>query len=657
MLTRRSVRPVKDGPSQDLSSPDEIDLAAAGDFQIGRLEVQPSILQVHFDGAGATLEPRVMQLLVALANASEAVVSRDQLVDLCWAGRAVSEDAINRGVAKVRKLGSDSRAFEIETIPRVGYRLRETGSRPTRGKRFGSFRWLAIAAAAIAVVILAIALLLPRGGGPNTVQPRVAVLGFSSLNSGVESQHFADSIAAAVSDALVTTDADVVALSQPTAESARKAGADFLISGSVRSEGDSIHVAARIAMARTGDTLLGATFDMPSNEAAAAPDRLATWAADSVGSWSWILRFERDPDRIAALIQIQRYWYEDDVRAYHLSRDLAERAPNSGAAQWAFAAIVPFALSDLPESDRREAVEAARAAGRRAHALLPEAGDLAMMDCGLAPPGQFVFTAACEDRVQKALKLDPDAYYLPLFYAAGLGETGRYTMAEPVSRKALAAAPFSANRVVQRLLILSMLPPHADSQAEVLAREAAARRQWASPTPVDTIRYQVLLGRGAMDQAEGMLRDPHTSAMIETDAGGPAHLVFRAIHSRKPEDIRAAGAACGPRWMPPDLVFGTCITGLAVLDDLDDVFSLAERGYGDHVCCSTSQVEQNWLLTGGQTYPRQYLFGGAMAKVRADPRFIDIARRTGLLAYWKSGRPPDFCSSEQAPVCDLLNSK
>jgi hypothetical protein len=46
-----------------------------------------------------------------------------------------------------------------------------------------------------------------------------------------------------------------------------------------------------------------------------------------------------------------------------------------------------------------------------------------------------------------------------------------------------------------------------------------------------------------------------------------------------------------------------------------------------------------------------------MAPVRAQRRFIEIARRTGLLAYWKSGHPPDFCSFERAPVCELLRSK
>ncbi|WP_297695100.1 hypothetical protein, partial [Phenylobacterium sp.] len=42
------------------------------------------------------LEPRVMQVLVALARERGEIVSRDDLIASCWAGRIVGEDAINR---------------------------------------------------------------------------------------------------------------------------------------------------------------------------------------------------------------------------------------------------------------------------------------------------------------------------------------------------------------------------------------------------------------------------------------------------------------------------------------------------------------------------------------------------------------------------------
>jgi len=102
-------------------------LADEDDFRIGDIFVRPSLREVEAGGARESLEPRVMQVLVALARANSAVLSRDELIRQCWGGRIVGEDAINRCVSKVRQLSDlgGSKAFEVETIPRVGYRLRQ----------------------------------------------------------------------------------------------------------------------------------------------------------------------------------------------------------------------------------------------------------------------------------------------------------------------------------------------------------------------------------------------------------------------------------------------------------------------------------------------------------------------------------------------------
>lgn len=104
----------------------EIDLAREGDFLLGQLQVRPSLREVAApSGRTETVEPRVMQVLVALARASGAVVSRDQLIESCWGGRIVGEDAINRCIAKVRKVAEldGNQSFSVETVARVGYRL------------------------------------------------------------------------------------------------------------------------------------------------------------------------------------------------------------------------------------------------------------------------------------------------------------------------------------------------------------------------------------------------------------------------------------------------------------------------------------------------------------------------------------------------------
>lgn len=109
-----------------------VDLAQEPDFTLGDLAVRPSSREVEQGGGREVLEPRVMQVLVLLARHRGQVVSRDRLIEACWAGRVVGEDAINRCIARVRRLAETRGAFSIETIARVGYRLavREAPAQP-----------------------------------------------------------------------------------------------------------------------------------------------------------------------------------------------------------------------------------------------------------------------------------------------------------------------------------------------------------------------------------------------------------------------------------------------------------------------------------------------------------------------------------------------
>jgi Tol biopolymer transport system component/DNA-binding winged helix-turn-helix (wHTH) protein len=110
--------------TSDIPAP--IDLAAEVEFTLRDIHVHPASCELRAGDRRQTVEPRVMQVLVALSRARDTVASRDELIRLCWGGRIVGDDAINGCIAKVRKLAglSDPLVFKIETIPRVGYRLR-----------------------------------------------------------------------------------------------------------------------------------------------------------------------------------------------------------------------------------------------------------------------------------------------------------------------------------------------------------------------------------------------------------------------------------------------------------------------------------------------------------------------------------------------------
>ena len=94
-------------------------------FELGAVMVHPATRQIVRNGRSETLEPRIMQVLVAFAQSEGEIVGHDDLIERCWEGRIVGENAIHRAVSKVRDLGLNfaGGSFAIETITKVGYRM------------------------------------------------------------------------------------------------------------------------------------------------------------------------------------------------------------------------------------------------------------------------------------------------------------------------------------------------------------------------------------------------------------------------------------------------------------------------------------------------------------------------------------------------------
>lgn len=139
-----------------------INLAHVAPFRLGQVEVFPATRQLVRGGQRETLEPRVMQVLVALAEAKGEVLTRGELVERCWGGRIVGENAINRVISRIRHVAADfgMASFQLETITKVGYRMVIAGAPPApapppplllaSGPRMDRRLWLGGAAALIA---------------------------------------------------------------------------------------------------------------------------------------------------------------------------------------------------------------------------------------------------------------------------------------------------------------------------------------------------------------------------------------------------------------------------------------------------------------------------------------------------------------------------
>lgn len=101
------------------------DLAERADFRFGEAAISPSTHYIRGPGGETSVEPLIMQVLLALCDAEGRVVSREALFKRCWGNVTVGEDSLNRIIAETRRITRTIApgSFAIETIRRTGYSL------------------------------------------------------------------------------------------------------------------------------------------------------------------------------------------------------------------------------------------------------------------------------------------------------------------------------------------------------------------------------------------------------------------------------------------------------------------------------------------------------------------------------------------------------
>jgi DNA-binding winged helix-turn-helix (wHTH) protein len=88
--------------------------------RFGRIAVEPGRRQLLVDGHPVKVGARAFDVLMALIERRERVVSKDELLNLVWPGVTVEEGNLQVHIAALRKLlGADA----IATIPGRGYQF------------------------------------------------------------------------------------------------------------------------------------------------------------------------------------------------------------------------------------------------------------------------------------------------------------------------------------------------------------------------------------------------------------------------------------------------------------------------------------------------------------------------------------------------------
>ena len=243
-----------------------IHLAREPAIRLGALVIEPALRRVaHDDGREEIVEPRVMQVLVALVRAAGGIVTRDDLLATCWHGVVVGEDAINRVLSRLRRLadGIGEGQFKLETVTKVGYRLvLGDHARPVK-----------IAEPTVVVA------------KPVATDTLLAVLAFDNLSADPELAYFCDGLSEEILQTVARgTELKVIGRSssfqfrgagKAAKNIAAELGATHALDGSVRRNGPRVRIAAHLIECAGGTALWSGTFDRDLTDIFALQDEIA----------------------------------------------------------------------------------------------------------------------------------------------------------------------------------------------------------------------------------------------------------------------------------------------------------------------------------------------------------------------------------------------
>jgi TolB-like protein len=591
--------------------PISIDLAREAGFALGAVEVRPSTRELIAGGRPEILEPRVMQVLIALARRRGQVVSRDDLITACWGGRAVSEDAIQRCIAALRRVAETQGGFSVTTVTRVGYRL--DPSEPTAAK---------------------------------PASPLLAVLAFDDLSGDADMAYFADG----VSEEILQTLAGVAGVKvigrgssfqfrgadKAAARIATALNATHILDGSVRRSGTQVRITTHLIDCASETTLWSDRFDRDLSNIFVVQDEIA--AAVAAG-----LKVVFAPKQPSQTVDPAAYDLYLRAREMEFARSDAETTAVAVALLEQATALAPtFArawamLATLRAAQLRYSAHGQPYAAMRAKIV--EAVEAALeRDPGLGHPYQtlarlepFGHYAEREALHRKALSVAPNDPLVLTSAGFFSAEVGRVHEALGYGKQAFDLDPMQIGTTYTYVSLLSFAGRHEesfalmdrlraawpDSEMVVFAAIAGAAQlaDWArfdtlmKTSPVELTQSERF--RGIRWLARN-LRDPDPQSLA------------RGLERRR-EELDRTGT------IPLDW-----LTTLHRLGLTDQTFELIDRASFAYMF----DPEQSWAsgrTTGGVIFDLS-----ANAGMIRDPRFVRLCAKLGLCDYWlQTERWPD----------------
>ena len=538
-------------------------------FTLHELVVDPDAGEVAGPAGREKLDPKVMDVLVMLAQHAGHVVLREDLLARLWPGSVVTDDALTRCIYELRRqlslAGGDERfKAMLETIPKRGYRLNGevrpvVATQPVLATPRP--KWLVAAVSAAVVVAAASWFALGQRAEQAPGMYSVAVLPFVDLSAEQDQEHFSDGI----SDEILTRlnqSPTLKVIARPSSfsfkgqetsipEIAAKLHVTHVLEGSVRKSGNRVRLTVRLAEASSNTQAWSKTYDYELGDVFEIQEEIAGQVATALNA-----TLAGGPAHVpnqAALEPFQRaeFFYNrrsegDIVRAVKYYQQALSIDPEYAKA-WASLSGAYFLLAFSGEMNREEALAKQDEAARKAVALDPN------LAVGYARLSQYYWDIGDRESayrtLDRAIALDPN-YLLVLTFLAGIamrngevdGAIGRYD-------RIVALDPASATHHAIRGVFLQAAGRLDEAKAEL---ETAKEFNPDLAPEIDLTIARILIVQKRFDAATSVIarlpdnnagRD-HGLALLYYAEGNQAEadaaLERLVARSEQPVDIRLA---------------------------------------------------------------------------------------------------------------------
>jgi len=339
-------------------------------YRFNEFELDTDRFEISKDGKPLQAEPQVIELLALLVENKDRVVVKEEINEVVWRGRIVSEAALSSRIKSLRQLlGDDGKTQQIiRTVHKKGFRFIAEVEPAAPGP----------AAAPEAAA---------GDSARRTKRPTVAVLPFANLSSEADQEYLSDGITADIITLLSkhrwlnvvarNTTFGYKGKAPDLQELARDLDASYVVEGSVQRAGERVRISAKLIDAATGHHKWTERYDREMSDIFSLQDEITEMIVARVEpeiGWAERTRVvQARPTNLEAwdcyhlgIHHFFKFTAEDNREAQRLLLESQALDPNFGEsyAWWSYAVILGMVYWDTQPSE--ELLDQALAACDRA---------------------------------------------------------------------------------------------------------------------------------------------------------------------------------------------------------------------------------------------------------------------------------------------------